>query len=315
MQKSLRERSFLGSCWWRFKKDYLSHWQLWVLIIPAVLYILIFAYKPMYGIQIAFRRFSIRKGIAGSDWVGFDNFTRLFSNYWFPIILKNTLTLSLMGLVLGFPIPILFALMANELQNERVKRTLQTVSYAPHFISTLVMCGMLLLFLSPSSGIINKFLGLFGIEPVFFMQTSGAFKWIYVLSGIWQGSGWGAIIYFAALSNVDKSLLEAASIDGASRFQKVIYINFPVLVPTMVIMFILNCGNLLSVGYEKVYALQNSVNLPESEVISTYVYKLGLVQNDFSFSTATNLFNSVVNTIILVLSNFISKKVTNNSLW
>ncbi len=296
-------------------KNAAEHWQLWVMMLPAIVFIFIFAYKPMYGVLIAFKNYNFKLGIMGSEWVGFKYFTTLFHSYWFPIILKNTLTISLLSLVLGFPMPIILALAANEIPKEGLKRAFQTVSYAPHFISTIVMCGMVILFLSPKTGIINHFLSLFGVEPIFFMQSLPGFKWIYVLSGVWQGAGWGAIIYFAALSGVDQSLLEAADIDGASRFQKIIYINFPVLVPTIVIVFILNCGSLLNVGYEKVYALQNSPNLPSSEVISTYVYKIGLQDRNYSLSTATNLFNSVVNSTILILANLLSKRVAKTSLW
>ena len=192
---------------------------------------------------------------------------------------------------------------------------MQFVTYAPHFISTIVVCGMVILFTNPNSGIINKALGLFGLEPVAFMQSAPAFKWVYVLSGIWQSTGWSSIIYFAALSGVDKSLLEAAEIDGANRLQKIFYINLPVLVPTMLVLFILQCGSLLNVGYEKVYALQNATNLTGSEVISTYVYKVGMVQKDFAFSTATGLFNSAVNCVILVLANTLSKSLAHSSLW
>ena len=298
-----------------FRKNFREHWQLWLMMLPAIAFIFIFSYKPMYGVQIAFRRFNVRKGITGSDWVGLAQFTRLFKSYWFPVILTNTLTISALSLVLGFPAPILLALMANEIRSDKVKSVFQTVTYAPHFISTIVMCGMIILFLSPTAGIINRLLNLLGHESVFFMQQKGAFKWIYVVSGVWQGTGWSAIIYYAALAGVEKELLEAAEIDGASRLQKILYINLPVLVPTMVVLFVLQCGSILNVGYEKVYALQNSANVTESEVISTYVYKLGMQQNDFSFSTATNLFNSVVNSIILIAANQLSKALTKNSLW
>lgn len=293
----------------------LSHWQLYVMVLPAVLYIVLFAYKPMYGIIIAFKQFDVSLGIMGSKWIGLGNFSRLFHSYWFPIILKNTLTLSGLNLLIGFPIPILLALMANEIKSDKIKRTFQTVSYAPYFISTVVMCGMVLLFISPSSGIINKFLNLLGMESVPFIQEPSMYKWIYALSGVWQGSGWGAIIYFAALSSVDTSLLEAADIDGASRLQKIIYINFPVLIPTIMVMLVLQCGQLLSVGYEKVLLLQKATNLTGSEVISTYVYKVGLEQFDYSFSTAAGLFNSVCNSIILIIANTLSRKLTRSSLW
>lgn len=292
-----------------------AHWQLYLLALPAVLYILLFVYKPMYGILIAFKNFSPKLGIMGSEWVGLGKFMGLFRSTWFPIIIRNTLTLSVMSLIFGFPLPILLALMVNEIRSEKLKRTFQTVSYAPHFISTVVMCGIVLMFLDPNSGIINVFIKALGGKATDFMQNTAVFKWVYLLSGIWQGTGWGAIIYFAALSGVDQSLLEAADIDGASRLQKIIYINFPVLVPTIMVMFILQCGQLMSVGYEKAYLLQNNINLKASEIISTYVYKLGLVQFDYSTSTAAGVFNSVVNCIILLSANALSKKATKSSLW
>ena len=307
-QKSIRaEREKKKSVW--------KNWQLYIMCLPAVIYFLIFAYKPMYGIIIAFKNYSMRKGIMGSPWIGFGNFERLFSSYWFPIILKNTLTLSGLTLILGFPIPILLALILNEVQNSRFRKGFQTISYAPHFISTVVLCGMLTLFLSPSSGVINRFITMLGGEHINFLQEPSMFKWVYVLSGVWQEMGWGSIIYFATLSGVDKALIEAADIDGASRLQKIWYINLPVLVPTILILLILNCGSLLSVGYEKVFLLQNPTNLSASEVISTFVYKSGLEKSDFSFGAAADLFNSVVNTIFLVLANTISKQTTKTSLF
>lgn len=290
------------------------HWPLYIMVLPAVVYILIFAYKPMYGIVIAFKTYNFRAGILGSPWCGLENFQRLFHSYWLSTIVKNTLTISLLTLVLGFPFPILLALMMNELSSESLKRTLQTVSYAPHFISTVVMCGILNLLLG-NTGIVNRVVGSLGGQMVDFLQDPSLFKWVYVLSGVWQEAGWAAVIYFAALSAVDKQLLEAADIDGASRLQKIWYINLPVLVPTITIMFILNCGGLLSVGYEKVYLLQTAPNISASEVISTYVYKVGLVQSDFGFSTATNLLNSVINSILLLIVNGISAKIGQSSLW
>jgi len=291
------------------------HWQLWLMMVPAIVYMLLFVYKPMGGVLIAFQDYSLKKGIWGSEWVGFDNFTRLFKSYWFPIILKNTLTISLLSLILSFPAPIILALAANEIRSEKRKRLFQTVSYAPHFISTVVVCGMITVFLSPESGVINFLLKAIGGEAYAFLAKPNAFKWVYVISGIWQTIGWSAIIYIAALSGVDKNLLEAAEIDGANRIQRIRYVNLPVLVPTIVIMFILRCGSILSVGYEKVYLLQNTANLSASEVISTYVYKMGLEKADFGFSTAVNLFNNVINCIVLILSNKISKKVSGSSLF
>ncbi len=290
-------------------------WQLYVLMLPALIYIVLFAYKPMYGILIAFKDYSLKKGILASPWVGFKNFQRLFSSYWFPIILKNTLTISLLSLVIGFPIPIILALLLNEVRSNKFRSMVQTFSYAPHFISMVVMCGMVAMFLSPTTGIVNKLLNALGMESVFFMQEAGLFKWVYVLSGVWQGTGWSSVIYFAALSGVDKSLLEAADMDGATRLQKIWHVNLPVILPTILVMFILQCGSLLSVGYEKAYLLQTSSNLTGSEIISTYVYKVGLVQSDFSFSTAAGLFNTVVNCIILISANQLSKKVAKTGLF
>lgn len=295
-------------------KQMVKSWQLYMMMLPAVLYTIIFAYKPMYGILIAFQDFSIRKGVWGSEWVGFENFTRLFNSYWFPIIMKNTLTISLMGLFISFPMPILLALLLNEVRNDKFRGLVQTVSYAPHFISTVVMCGMIVLFLDPTTGIINKMIESLGMESVFFLQKPNLFKWVYTLSGIWQGIGWASIIYYAALSSVDKTLLEAADIDGATRLQKIWYINIPEILPTIVVMFILQCGSILGVGYEKTFLLQTDTNLTGSEVISTYVYKVGLVDSDFSFSTATGLFNTVVNCAVLLCANWLSKKITKSGL-
>lgn len=293
----------------------LNNWQLYLMMAPAVIYILLFAYKPMYGIQIAFRDFNFKHGITGSEWVGFDNFIRLFKSYWFPVTVKNTLTLSLLSLILAFPFPIIFALLLNEVKSVKYKSLVQTVSYAPHFISVVVICGMLLLFMNPDGGLFNVIIKMFGGERYAMAIDPKAFKWYYVLSGIWQSFGWNAIIYFAALSGVDKSLLEAAELDGASRLKRIWHINLPVLIPTIVIQLILSCGSILSVGYEKVLLLQNSLNLSASEVISTYVYKVGLENYDYSFSTANSIFNSVVNLILLVSVNYITKKLTKESLW
>lgn len=292
-----------------------SRWQLYLMALPAILYILLFTYKPMYGILVAFKNYKLSLGIWGSEWIGLENFARLFNTYWFPVIIKNTLVISVLSLAIGFPVPIILALMVNEIRSAYGKKIFQTVSYAPHFISTVVMCGMIVLFLSPSNGIVNVILNALGFESVFFMQKASTFKWIYVLSGIWQNAGWDAIIYYAALAGVDKQIVEAAKIDGTSRLQIVRYINFPVLIPTVTILFILSCGSILNVGYEKTYLLQNSINLSGSEVISTYVYKIGLEKMDFGFSTAAGLFNSVVNCTVLVAVNRIASRVSDISLW
>ncbi len=299
----------------RAMKRALNNWQLYLMLAPALIYLVVFSYKPMYGIQIAFRDFKFRDGITGSEWVGLENFMRLFESYWFPVTVKNTLLLSILSIVIGFPLPIIFALLVNEVKSEKFKSLVQTVSYAPYFISTVVICGMLLLFMSTDGGLFNVIRALFGLEPYAMAIDPKAFKWYYVLSAVWQGCGWSAIIYFAALAGVDKSLLEAAELDGASRLQRIRYVNLPVLIPTIVIQLILQFGRVMTVGYEKVLLLQNNLNLSASEVISTYVYKVGLQSYDYSFATAFNIFNSVINVILLVIVNKISKKLTDESLW
>lgn len=298
----------------KFRK-LLNNWQLYAMVLPALIWLILFVYKPMYGIQIAFRDFTFKGGITGSEWVGLDQFERLFSSYWFPVIIKNTLVISFLNIFLNFPMPIIFALMANELKNEKVKRTIQTVSYAPHFISTIVMCGMAILLLNPTTGIINKFITMLGGEAIAFMSEPHLFKWICVLTGMWQGTGWSAIIYFSALAGIDKGLLEAAEIDGASRLQRIWYINVPTIMPTIVITLVLQCGQVMSYGQEKVLALQNNVNLNASEIINTYVYKVGLEQYSYSFSAATGLFNSLCNCVLLIVVNKIASKLGQQGLW
>lgn len=292
-----------------------KRWLLYVMVMPALISLLLFSYKPMYGLIIAFKDFDLRLGYFDSPWVGFKHFERLFNSYWFPTIIKNTLTISLLSVLIQFPLPIIFALFFNEIRKSRLKSIAQTVTYAPHFISTVVVCGMVIAFLNPSTGIINKAIELLGGEPVAFMQEPGAFKWIFVLSGVWVNVGWSTIIYTAALSGVDMALLEAAKVDGANRWQRMWHINLPTLLPTVVIQLILISGTLLNVGYEKTLLLQNTMNLSASEVISTYVYRMGLINHDYSFSTAAGLFNSVVNVIVLTIVNWLSKKVSETSLF
>ena len=299
----------------RIAKGFRKYWQYYLLMLPALAFFIIFCYGPMYGVQIAFKDFIARKGIWDSPWVGAKHFIRFFESPYFLDLIRNTLVISLYGLIAGFPLPIVLALSMNEMRNGPLKKIAQTVTYAPYFISVVVMCGMIIAFLNPNYGIINKLVIALGGEAVPFLSKEGMFPSIYVWSGIWQGTGWGSVIYFAALSGVDPELLEAATLDGATRFQKILYINFPVLVPTMVTMLILSCGGLLSVGYEKVLLLQNSLNTTTSEVISTYVYKVGLVSAQYSFSTAVGLFNSVVNLVMLIIVNTFARRVSDNSLW
>lgn len=292
-----------------------QNWELYIFIAPAFFYFLIFSYGPMYGIQIAFKNFIPTMGITGSPWVGLDHFKRFFDSYYVWDLIWNTLSISLYELAVGFPIPIILALAFNEVRNGFFKKMAQTVTYAPHFISVVVMAGMIITFLSPSTGIVIHLIEALGFTAPDFLTDPKWFKTVYVLSGVWQSAGWGTIIYLAALSGVDPGLHEAAVIDGASRFQRVRHINIPTLVPTMTILLILNIGSLLGVGFEKILLLQNPLNMSSSDVISTFVYRSGLVDAQYSFSTAIGLFNSVVNAVMLIVVNQIVRRTSENSLW
>lgn len=301
-----------------FKKNYLYKWQLYLLLLPSLAYIIIFAYIPLAGIQIAFKKYDMALGIWGSPWVGFDQFKRFLTSYKFVTILKNTLVLSFYSLLAGFPLPIILALLLNAFPGKKYKKLVQTVSYMPHFISTVVIVGMLMQLLNPRVGAFGVlYQHLTGELLPNIMAKPAAFKHLYVWSGIWQGLGWSSIIYIAALSGVDEELHEAAMVDGASRFQRVLHIDFPAILPTVTIMLILNAGSIMGVGFEKAYLMQNTLNLSSSEIISTYVYKIGLVvgTGDFSYSTAIGLFNSIINFLLLVTVNSISRKVSDSSLF
>lgn len=298
----------------RIKKN----WRLYLFLLVPVAYILIFAYVPMAGLQLAFKRFNAADGIWGSPWVGVEQFQRFFSSYQFGRVLKNTLTLSLYGLLAGFPFPILLALILNSLRSDRYRKTAQTITYLPYFISTVVLVGILAQVLNPRVGLVaNITMAFSGGEPANLMASPDAFPHLYVWSGVWQAMGYNSIIYIAALSGVDPNLHEAAQIDGANRFQRVLHIDFPAILPTATILLILNAGQLMNVGFEKAYLMQNSMNQSASEVISTYVYKVGLAASvtDFSYATAIGLFNSVVNMVLIVLVNFASKRLNGNSLF
>lgn len=288
--------------------------QYYLLLLPAFVYVLIFCYGPMYGLQIAFRNYKMSLGVTGSPWVGLRNFEMFFGSYYFPTLMRNTFTLSLYMLLFSFPVPIIIALIINELKGG-FKRVLQTVLYAPHFISTVVLVGMLTIMLSPSMGIVNTLLCHFGADPVYFMGDPGFFRPVYIISGIWQDMGWNAIIYIAALSGVDPALHEAAELDGASRIQRIIHINLPCILPTIVIMLIMQLGSIATISYEKIFLMQNDLNLEVSEVISTYVYKRGLVNNNYSFATAVGLFNNLINVAMLLVANTVSRKVSETSLF
>ncbi|WP_091012100.1 MULTISPECIES: ABC transporter permease [Paenibacillus] len=298
-----------------FIKSLKKHWELYLLVLPPVLYLLIFKYIPMVGVQIAFKDFSVVKGIWGSPWVGFKHFEAFFQSPNFWLLIKNTIGISFYSLIAGFPIPILLALALNEIRTGYFKKTVQMVTYAPHFISTVVMVSIIILMLSPHVGVVDKLFTLLGFPMTNFMGIPEYFKSIYVWSGVWQGMGYSSIIYIAALAGVDPSLYEAAKMDGASRLRKIWHIDLPTLVPVTVIMLILSLGSIMGVGFEKIYLMQNPLNTSASEVISTYVYKVGLIGANFSFSSAVGFFNSIINLILLVIVNGISRKVSQNSLW
>ncbi len=290
-------------------------WQLYVLALPTIICVLVFSYAPMYGAIIAFKDYKVNMGILGSPWAGLKYFNQFVNLPNFKTLLENTLKISIYSLFWGFPAPILLALMLNQVRSKHYKRFVQTVTYAPYFISTVVLVSMLSIFLTPSSGFINKIIENFGGQAITFMGVPKWFRTVYIASGVWQGAGWGAIIYLAALGGVDPTLYDAAMVDGASKMQRLIHIDFPCILPTIVIMFILNMGSLLNVGYEKAYLMQNSLNIPVSEIISTYVYKIGLINGNFSFSAAVGMFNSVINFALVISANYISRRLTENSLW
>ena len=297
-----------------------SQWQLYLFLLLPIIYLILFKYVPMVGIQIAFKNFNARDGIWGSPWVGLKQFQNFFASYTFERVIGNTLRLSLYSILVGFPIPILFALILNSISQRKFKKTVQTVTYMPHFISVVVLVGIVLQILNPRIGLYGTLYSLLnnGASPPDPMGSATAFPHIYIWSGIWQNFGWGSIIYIAALSGVDMQLHEAAQIDGASRFQRVIHIDFPSILPTATIMLIMRTGHIMSIGFEKIYLMQNNLNLATSEIISTYVYKVGLSAGgnmNFSYSTAIDLFNSVVNLILIILVNYLAGKMSETSLW
>ena len=296
------------------KKNFIKNWQLYLFMLPALLFFLIFHYVPMYGVQIAFKDFYANLGITGSPWIGFEHFERFFNSYYFWRLLRNTILINLYQLLL-FPLPIIFALMLHELKNQVFKRWSQTLTYAPHFISVVVLVGMLVAFLDPLTGIVNHIIVFFGGEAQPFLTSPGWFRHIYVWSGEWQNLGWGSIIYLAALAGVNPELIEAAKVDGATTMQRILYINIPTILPTIVILFILNIGRFMSTGFEKVLLMQNSLNSETSDIIQTFVYETGLIQGQYSFAAAVGLFDSVINIILLVTANYIARKTSENSLW
>jgi len=297
--------------WRRIQK----HWQFYLLLFLPLLYILIFHYLPMGGLVLAFKNFSIRKGILGSSWVGLKYFRQFFESPMFWPLIKNTLGISFYYLIAGFPLPILLALAVNEVKSNRLRKSVQMITYAPYFISTVVMVSIIMQVLHPRTGLVNLIITALGGEPVNFMGEMEYFKSIYVWSGIWQYTGYSAIIYIAALAGIDPTLYEAAKVDGVTRFKKILYIDLPGIAPTIIILLILNAGNIMNIGFEKIFLMQNDLNLASSEIISTYIYKIGLKHAQFSFSTAVSFFNSMINFILLTVVNSLARKYGEVSIW
>ena len=298
----------------RLKKDFIRYRYIYLMLLPVVIYYAVFCYGPMSKIVIAFQNFKPALGISGSKWVGMKYFIDFFTGPYAWRLIRNTLLLNILQIILAFPVPIILALLINEIQCRPYKKLVQTVSYMPHFISLVVMCSLLLTF-SRSDGIFNDFLALFGVERSNLMANAKLFRPMYVLSGIWQEAGWGSIIYLATLSTIDPGLYEAATIDGASRFQRMLYVSFPGLVPIIIVQLIMRVGDILTMGFEKVFLLYNPLTYDTADIISTYIYRQGLELTNYSYGTAVGLFNSAVNLLILVLANRLSRKATGESLW
>ena len=294
-----------------FRRDY----QLWLMVLPAILVTFIFNYIPMYGIQLAFRKYDFSKGLTGGEWQGLHYFRQFIDSYLFSDLMTNTFLISFTTIVIGFPAPILLALALNQIRKAKLKNLMQTTVYLPHFISIIVLVGMLNVLLSPETGIVGYFIKSMGFEGVNLLGSTRAFIPVYVLSDVWQHGGWNSIIYLAALSAVDPQLYDSARMDGASRWQTIRYIDFPALVPTIIILFILSMGGILSTGFEKIFLMQNALNLPVSEVIATYVYKIGIISNQFSYASAIGLFNTLINFVFLYAMNAISRRASDQSLF
>ncbi|MBQ9855048.1 MAG: sugar ABC transporter permease [Clostridia bacterium] len=310
MQKAIKSKSF----WMRLKLDVVNNPLLYIMIAPVIGYVALFCYGPMYGIVLAFLNYRIKDGIFGSEWVGFANFERFIRSFNFLKLMENTLAISVLSLIVGFFVPIGFALMLNYVTSRGLKKTVQMVSYAPHFISVVVICGMLQIIFA-SNGPVNAVITHMGFEKIDFLAEASMFRPLYVGSGVWQGMGWSSIIYISALSGVDYQIHEAAIIDGATKIQRIRHIDIPSIKSTIIMLLILAIGGLMGVGFDKAYLLQNDLNLETSEVLSTYVYKMGMIKSDYSFSTAVGLFNTVINLILIVSANYVSKKLADESLF
>ncbi len=299
----------------KWRKTFQANKYLLLLFLPCLLYYLLFKYLPIFGIAVSFKNYNIFKGIWASEWVGFKYYRLFFNNPDCYKLIRNTFLLGVYRLLFEFPAPIILALLLNELKNQAFKRFVQTVSYLPHFISNVVVAGMVTLFLSPTFGIVNKGIRAFGFESVNFMVVPGFFRTIYISSEVWQHIGWSSIIYLAAVTAIDPQLYEAAEIDGANRWRKVAHVTFPGILPVIVIMFILNVGQVLEIGFEKVFLLYNAATYETADIISTYVYRVGIIQGNFSYATAIDLFTGVISLVFLLSANTISRKLGDESLW
>ncbi len=299
----------------RARRSFSRHWTLYLLLLVPLVHLAIFKYIPMTNTVIAFKDYNIIKGVWGSDWVGLRNFQQIFANPVFWQLVKNTFLLSFYAVIASCPVPIILALALNEIRQGIFKRTVQMVTYAPYFISTVVVVSMTIMILSPQTGLVSHVTGFFGVEKTDLLADADYFRHIYVWSDIWQTAGYSAVIYLAALAGVDQSLYEAARVDGASRLQKIWHVDLPSILPTAVIILVLAVGNIMAIGFEKAFLLQNPMNLTSSEIIATYVYKTGLLNADFSQATAIGLLNSMVNLVLLVFVNFVAKRLTGSGVW
>lgn len=300
----------------RFRKYMNKNWQLWIMLLPAIAYIFIFCYVPIYGVQIAFREYDFSKGFTGGDWVGFKYFKQYFDSPMFYTTLKNTFTIAFTSIVVGFPAPIILAMIVNQIRNKKWKKILQTTVYIPYFISVVVLVSMINIMFANDSGVLSNLLKSVGLvaKETNILGKQSNFVPLYVLTGVWQSMGWNSIIFIAALSSVDTQLYDACRIDGANRWQTMLHIDLPALVPTIMILLIMNMGNILNVAFDKIFLMQNSLNMGASQVISTYVYTVGIKSSQFSFGAAVGLFNTVVNFVFLLITNGISKKATGTGL-
>lgn len=311
---SAKQRRSFSTFTLDLQRDMKKHYVLYLLAVPAIIYFLIYCYWPMYGAVIAFKNFNPVDGITGSPWVGLKNFTDFFKGVYFVRLMRNTFLLSFYDFLWGFPAPIILALLLNEIRSTLFKKTIQTVTYMPHFISMVVICGIIIDFTS-TNGLINSIITFFGGHASNLLLNAGLFRTIYVSTNVWQSVGWGSIIYLAALAGIDPTLYEACRIDGGGRWKQMLYVTLPGLMPTITILMILRMGSMMSVGFEKIFLLYNPVTYETADVISTYVYRKGIIDASYSFSTAVGLFNSVINFALLIIANQISRRVSDTSLW